>query len=154
MNGDEDFDFDALPAAGIAATFLNSSLDGGEARSRFHGLYESKYCLLYVSPERLVMPDFLDTLTRWNVKRFAIDEAHCISEWGHDFRPEYRQLVDVRRKFPTAVCMALTATATPRVRADIESTLGFTQKNEFLASFNRENLFIEVMPKRDATAQT
>ena len=84
----------------------------------------------------------------------AIDEAHCISEWGHDFRPEYRQLVGVRRRFPSAVCMALTATATPRVRNDIASTLGFAQSNEFVASFNRENLFIEVTPKREPVAQT
>jgi len=84
----------------------------------------------------------------------TIDEAHCISEWGHDFRPEYRQLVQVRKQFPQAVCLALTATATARVRQDIRSTLQFATSNEFVASFDRKNLFIEVLPKRDATRQT
>ena len=83
----------------------------------------------------------------------TIDEAHCISEWGHDFRPEYRQLVDVREMFPQAVCLALTATATPRVRADIKTTLRFEDSNEFIASFNRENLLIEVAPKKQPARQ-
>ena len=104
--------------------------------------------------QTLLTPRIYSLLSSLKLDLLAIDEAHCISEWGHDFRPEYRQLVDVRRKFPSAVCMALTATATPRVRADIMSSLGFTQANEFLASFNRENLFIEVTPKRDPIAQT
>ncbi|MDO8755768.1 MAG: ATP-dependent DNA helicase RecQ, partial [Anaerolineales bacterium] len=110
--------------------------------------------LLYVAPETLLTPRIYSLLSSLKLDLLAIDEAHCISEWGHDFRPEYRQLVDVRRKFPSAVCMALTATATPRVRSDIMSSLGFTQANEFLASFNRDNLFIEVTPKRDPVSQT
>ena len=84
----------------------------------------------------------------------TIDEAHCISEWGHDFRPEYRQLVAVRKRFPEAVCLALTATATARVRKDIKATLGFQHSNEFVASFNRPNLYIEVLPKNDPAGQT
>jgi ATP-dependent DNA helicase RecQ len=84
----------------------------------------------------------------------TIDEAHCISEWGHDFRPEYRQLVAVRKRYPNAVCLALTATATSRVREDIRSTLKFATTNEFIASFNRENLYIEVARKSDPYAQT
>jgi ATP-dependent DNA helicase RecQ len=110
--------------------------------------------LLYVAPETLLTPRIYSLLSSLKLDLLAIDEAHCISEWGHDFRPEYRQLADVRKKFPSAVCMALTATATPRVRADIKSSLGFSQSNEFLASFNRENLFIEVTPKRDPVLQT
>jgi ATP-dependent DNA helicase RecQ len=88
------------------------------------------------------------------VSCLAIDEAHCISDWGPDFRPEYRQLADVRPHLPGAVCMALTATATPRVRADIKSCLGFDDSSEFVASFNRENLFIGVAPKNDPLRQT
>ena len=84
----------------------------------------------------------------------TIDEAHCISEWGHDFRPEYRQLVEVRKRFPQAICLALTATATTRVRQDIRTALKFATTNEFVASFNRENLYIEVLPKREPVAQT
>ncbi|MGE5376156.1 MAG: RecQ family ATP-dependent DNA helicase, partial [Bacteroidota bacterium] len=88
------------------------------------------------------------------VDLLTIDEAHCISEWGHDFRPEYRQLVEIRKRFPNAVCLALTATATTRVRQDIRTTLKFATTNEFVASFNRENLYIEVLPKREPVAQT
>jgi len=93
-------------------------------------------------------------LTTQKIDCLTIDEAHCISEWGHDFRPEYRQLVQVRRRFPDAVCMALTATATPRVQKDIMETLGFEKANEFIASFNRENLFLQVKPKVDPARQT
>ncbi|MDO9302267.1 MAG: RecQ family ATP-dependent DNA helicase, partial [Anaerolineales bacterium] len=110
--------------------------------------------LLYVAPETLLTPRIFSLLSSLKLDLLAIDEAHCISEWGHDFRPEYRQLAEVRKKFPSAVCMALTATATPRVRKDIMSTLGFSQANEFQSSFNRENLFIEVMPKNNPVAQT
>ena len=110
--------------------------------------------LLYVAPETLLTPTILSLLSSIQVDCLTIDEAHCISEWGHDFRPEYRQLVDVRKRFPNAVCLALTATATPRVRQDIRTTLKFSTTNEFVASFNRENLYIEVARKRDAYAQT
>jgi ATP-dependent DNA helicase RecQ len=143
-----------LRALGVSAVFLNSSLSPEEYQANMDSVKSGQSKLLYVAPETLLTPRIYALLSSLKLDLLAIDEAHCISEWGHDFRPEYRQIVDVRRKFPSAVCMALTATATPRVRADIESTLGFTQKNEFLASFNRENLFIEVTPKRDATAQT
>ncbi len=143
-----------LRALGVSAVFLNSSLSPEEYQENMDSVKSGQSKLLYVAPETLLTPRIYSLLSSLKLDLLAIDEAHCISEWGHDFRPEYRQLVDVRRKFPSAVCMALTATATPRVRADIESTLGFTQKNEFLASFNRENLFIEVTPKSDGTAQT
>lgn len=143
-----------LSALGVSAVFLNSSLAPEEYQANMELVRTGKSKLLYVAPETLLTPRIFSLLSTLRVDLFAIDEAHCISEWGHDFRPEYRQLADVRRKFPSAVCMALTATATPRVRADIKSSLGFTQSNEFLASFNRENLFIEVTPKKDAVSQT
>src|ERR1700712_2819129 len=110
---------DALQSAGVAATFLNSSLAAGESRPRLRGLHNGEYRLLYVAPERLMLSGFLDDLQRWHLKLIAVDEAHCISEWGHDFRPEYRQLVQLRALFPDVPLMALTATATDRVRSDI-----------------------------------
>ena len=143
-----------LRALGVSAVFLNSSLSPEEYQKNMDSVKSGRSKLLYVAPETLLTPRIYSLLSALQLDLLAIDEAHCISEWGHDFRPEYRQLVDVRHKFPSAVCMALTATATPQVRADIASSLGFTEKNEFLASFNRENLFIEVMPKQDPVAQT
>lgn len=143
-----------LLALGVSAVFLNSSLSPEEYQANMDSVKSGRSKLLYVAPETLLTPRIYSLLSSLKLDLLAIDEAHCISEWGHDFRPEYRQLADVRRKFPSAVCMALTATATPRVRSDIMSSLGFTQSNEFLASFNRENLFIEVAPKQDPIAQT
>lgn len=143
-----------LRALGVSAVFLNSSLSSEEYQENMDFVKSGQSKLLYVAPETLLTPRIYSLLSSLKLDLLAIDEAHCISEWGHDFRPEYRQLVDVRRKFPSAVCMALTATATPRVRTDIMSSLGFTQSNEFLASFNRENLFIEVTPKKDPVSQT
>jgi superfamily II DNA helicase RecQ len=110
---------DALHAAGVEATFLNSSLEPAEASRRLAGLRQGRFRLLYVAPERLLLDGFLRELGQWNVARFAVDEAHCISEWGHDFRPEYRRLVEVRDLFPGVPVVALTATANERVRADI-----------------------------------
>ncbi len=144
---------DALTASGIAATFLNSSLEPGEARERFRGLENGQFKLLYVAPERLMMPGFSDSLARWNVSLLAIDEAHCISEWGHDFRPEYRQLASVRERFPQAPMMALTATATPRVREDIAAQLKLRTPKFYAASFNRPNLKYTVSPKAGAYEQ-
>src|SRR5262245_16391710 len=110
---------DALQASGIAATFLNSTLSVGEIAGRMQGLRDGEYKLLYVAPERLMFSGFLANLRSWNVNQIAIDEAHCISEWGHDFRPEYRQLAQLRELFPETPVMALTATATRRVQSDI-----------------------------------
>ncbi|HVM71463.1 MAG TPA: DNA helicase RecQ [Anaerolineales bacterium] len=143
-----------LRAAGVPALFLNSSLQPEEYQQNMAWVRDGSARLLYVAPETLLTPRLFDLLSSVKVDLLTIDEAHCISEWGHDFRPEYRQLVEVRKKFPQAVCLALTATATTRVRADIKSSLGFTQSNEFIASFNRVNLYIEVQPKRDAALQT
>ena len=110
---------DALTASGVAATFLNSSIQGTEAQRRRSGLDHGQYKLLYAAPERVMMQGFADDLQRWNVTAIAVDEAHCISEWGHDFRPEYRQLAQLRDKLPGVPFLALTATATEQVRGDI-----------------------------------
>jgi len=143
-----------LRAYGVPALFLNSSLSPQEYAENMDYVKRGEVRLLYVAPETLLTPRILSLLSGLKVDCLTIDEAHCISEWGHDFRPEYRQLVQVRKQFPKAVCLALTATATTRVRQDIRSTLQFSTSNEFVASFNRENLFIEVAPKRDAFQQT
>jgi ATP-dependent DNA helicase RecQ len=144
---------DALRAAGIEATCLNSSLDADEARARVKDLGRGRYRLLYVAPERLMIPGFLGALRDWDAGLFAVDEAHCISEWGHDFRPEYRQLAELRDRFPDAPLMALTATATARVREDIVRQLGLRDARRYIASFNRPNLTYRVLPKTDAFAQ-
>jgi RecQ family ATP-dependent DNA helicase len=144
---------DALQAAGAAATFLNSSLAAGESRSRLHGLHNGEFRLLYVAPERLMMSGFIADLKRWKVNLFAIDEAHCISEWGHDFRPEYRQLSTLRAQFPEVPMMALTATATERVREDIVKQLHLRSPACYVASFNRPNLTYRVSGKTGAYGQ-
>jgi ATP-dependent DNA helicase RecQ len=138
---------DALQANGVQATFLNSSLDSDDARERFRGLWRNQYRLLYVAPERLFQASFLRSLTEWGVNRVAIDEAHCISEWGHDFRPEYRRLVELRERFPGLPFMALTATATERVRKDIVAQLRLKDPFISIGSFNRPNLAYRVIPK-------
>jgi len=143
-----------LRAAGVPALFLNSSLQPDEYQQNMAWLRDGSVRMLYVAPETLLTPRLFDLLSSVKVDLMTIDEAHCNSEWGHDFRPEYRQLAEVRKQFPQAVCLALTATATARVRSDIKSSLGFAQSNEFVASFNRENLYIEVRPKQDAAIQT
>ena len=144
---------DSLQAAGIPATFLNSSLHSEEARHRIGGLYAGRYRLLYVAPERLMLPGFIEELKSWNVRLIAVDEAHCISEWGHDFRPEYRQLADLRQHFPGIPFMALTATATERVRHDIVTQLKLRDPAIHVASFNRPNLTYRVIPKHHAYDQ-
>ncbi|HTQ51040.1 MAG TPA: RecQ family ATP-dependent DNA helicase [Candidatus Acidoferrales bacterium] len=144
---------DALQAAGVAATFLNSSLAAGESRPRLRGLHHGEFRLLYVAPERLMLSGFLEDLKKWNAGLFAIDEAHCISEWGHDFRPEYRQLSSLRDVFPGVPMMALTATATERVRGDIVRQLHLKNPACYVASFNRPNLTYRVAAKSAAYEQ-
>src|SRR6267142_7168237 len=138
---------DALRTSGIAATFLNSTLAGSESRERLRGLDRNQFRLLYVAPERLMMENFLERALNWNIAQFAIDEAHCISEWGHDFRPEYRELKKLRTHFPDVPMMALTATATERVRADIVKQLKLREPRCYVASFDRPNLIYRVVPK-------
>ncbi|MBI5425638.1 MAG: DNA helicase RecQ [Opitutae bacterium] len=138
---------DQLQAAGVAATFLNSTLSADEARSRLRGLHKGEWRLLYVAPERLMLDEWKENLSNWNITALAIDEAHCVSEWGHDFRPEYRQLARLRKLLPEVPVMALTATATERVREDIVKHLQLRDPAVFVASFNRPNLTYRVLAK-------
>ncbi|MEW5869762.1 MAG: DNA helicase RecQ [Chloroflexota bacterium] len=143
-----------LDQLGIPAIFLNSSLSLEAYADNMDRLRRGEVRLLYISPESLLNTRMLAFLGSLQVDCLTIDEAHCISQWGHDFRPEYRQLAEARQRFASAVCLALTATATPRVRQDIKAVLRFDDANEFIGSFNRPNLFLEVRPKQEATAQT
>src|SRR6476661_1468054 len=143
-----------LRASGVPCLFLNSSLAPQEYQENREYVRRGEVKLLYVGPETLLTSRILSLLDSIQVDCLTIDQAHCISEWGHDFRPEYRQIVEVRKRFPKAVCLALTATATSRVRQDIRTTLKFATTNEFIASFNRENLYIEVARKQDPYRQT
>jgi len=143
-----------LSETGIPALYLNSSLSYEAYQENMGRVRRGEVRLVYVAPETLLTDRVLGLLSGLAIDCLVIDEAHCISEWGHDFRPEYRQLSGVRRRFAQAVCLALTATATPRVRQDIQSSLGFARPNEFVASFNRPNLLLEVVPKKDAQRQT
>jgi ATP-dependent DNA helicase RecQ len=143
---------EALRDNGIGATFLNSSLNLHQVRSREQAILSGKTKLLYVAPERLLNEKFLPFLDlireKIGIAAFAIDEAHCVSEWGHDFRPEYRQLKQLRQRYPGVPTLALTATATDRVRQDIIQQLGLSQPSIHIASFNRPNLYYEVQPKQ------
>jgi ATP-dependent DNA helicase RecQ len=144
---------------GIAATFINSSLSREELRSRGRAVMEGRIKLLYVAPERLLSEDYLNSVIphiyeRVGISTITVDEAHCVSEWGHDFRPEYRQLLHLRLRYPNIPIMALTATATPRVRQDIIQQLGLRDPNVHISSFNRPNLYYEVRSKtRNAYAE-
>src|SRR5579872_191375 len=144
---------DALRESGIAATYLNSSIDAATAVERIADLDRGAYRLLYVAPERAANPSFVRALNRWNVRLLAVDEAHCVSEWGHEFRPEYRRIAELRSHLPQAPVLALTATATERVRVDIERALELRSPLRFVASFNRPNLRYSVFEKRDARKQ-
>lgn len=144
---------DQLQAAGVSATYLNSSLRANDARERLRGLHEGRYSLLYAAPERLMLDGWKENLCAWDVRALAVDEAHCISEWGHDFRPEYRQLSALRELLPDIPVMALTATATERVRADIISHLRLRDPSVYIASFYRPNLHYRVVPKDGPLSQ-
>lgn len=144
---------DALTASGVPATYLNSTIGEAGSRERLRLLFNGAFRLLYVAPERLLVPSFLEKLKQWKIACVAIDEAHCISEWGHDFRPEYRQISRLRSELPNVPFMALTATATERVRADIEKQLHLRDSAVFVGSFNRENLTYRVIPKKTPARQ-
>lgn len=139
----------ALHDNGIPATFLNSSLSGTELRERERAVVEGEIKLLYIAPERLLNGELVTSwISQIYVAAIAIDEAHCVSEWGHDFRPEYRQLSQLRQWCPNVPIMALTATATERVREDIIHQLELQDPVVHVATFNRPNLYYEVRPKQ------
>lgn len=144
---------DALRANGVSAASLSSAATPAEATSITRQLQAGSIKLLYVAPERLAMPDFRRFLATLNIRLIAIDEAHCISEWGHDFRPSYRALASIRQEFSQVPVVALTATATQAVRDDIISQLKLSQGKTFLGSFNRTNLTFKVEPKPSGTTR-
>ena len=143
----------ALRQLGIAAGALHSEMDQAEQRAVFRGLDEGSLDLLYVSPERLLGTSLIDRLAQLPVALLAIDEAHCVSQWGHEFRPEYRALASLGARFPGVPRIALTATADPRTRADILACLGLDDAAVFAASFHRPNLHLAAEPKSGETAQ-
>lgn len=140
---------------GIEAVYLNSSLDWDSYKETVKKLKAGAIKLVYVSPEGLSTERMQSILHECSVpiSCITIDEAHCVSEWGHDFRPDYLSIAAIRNQFPQAVCLALTATATVHVRADIVQNLRMNNPRIFVASFNRENIFLEVKPKHDALGQ-
>ncbi len=147
---------ESLTARGISATFINSTLSEGERRERQQRLRGGEYKLVYVAPERFKSDAFVDALRAANLALYAIDEAHCISQWGHDFRPDYARLGQVRKLLRPPRTVALTATATPEVRDDITRVLLMKEPQVYVAGFDRPNLFLEVATvtgdadKRDA----
>ena len=138
---------DALRANGIPAAFINSTLDFNEIGRVQQAALDGGIRVLYAAPERATTPGFLRFLESLRVGLIAIDEAHCISEWGHDFRPDYRNLAELRARFPNTPVMALTATATERVRDDIAAQLRLGGSPRFISSFDRANLTYSVRPK-------
>jgi ATP-dependent DNA helicase RecQ len=144
---------DGLQQVGYPAAALHSGLSTAERNEVQQGLRDNAYRLIFVAPERVVSPWFLRWAERLNVHAFAIDEAHCISQWGHDFRPEYRQLAILRQRFPEAGIHAYTATATPRVRQDIIDQLQLREPAELVGRFDRPNLTYRILPQVDREQQ-
>lgn len=142
----------ALKLQGVRAAYYNSSLSSEEARNVLAELHQDELDLLYIAPERLINAGFLERLTQCNIALFAIDEAHCISQWGHDFRPEYAALGLLKTHFPTIPIIALTATADKQTREDIVIKLNY-QPKKFVASFNRPNIYYKVVAKTNAIKQ-
>lgn len=144
---------DGLVACGVPAIKLDSTQSSAERATHLQDIEKGLYRLLFVSPERLVMADFRDLLQRIDVRTFAIDEAHCISHWGHDFRIEYRQLQDLRQAFPQATIHAYTATATENVRKDIIQQLGLRNPSVLIGNFDRPNLTYRIFSRVDLMRQ-
>ncbi|WP_321430187.1 DNA helicase RecQ [uncultured Methanolobus sp.] len=140
---------DSLKENGIDAAYLNSTLKPAQSRRIYDELKRGEIKILYLAPERLTLSGTVTLLKSLDVSLFAIDESHCISEWGHDFRPEYRKLSMLKKKFPGIPIIALTATATPKVREDTIKQLGIGNCGIYVASFNRQNLFYRVRAKKD-----
>ncbi|MBS4032989.1 MAG: DNA helicase RecQ [Ignavibacterium sp.] len=143
-----------LRQIGVETSLLNSSLSQGEYNKNYNSVLNKKAKLLYIAPESLQKNEIISLLKNVKVDCITVDEAHCISEWGHDFRKDYRQLGSFRKGFRSAVCIGLTATATPRVQDDIIKNLNMSGHKKFIASFNRENLFLQIIPKRKPFDQT
>jgi ATP-dependent DNA helicase RecQ len=143
----------ALTQVGVRAAFLNSTLDAQEARATERALVGGQLDLLYVAPERLTTPRCLDLLAQARPALFAIDEAHCVSQWGHDFRPEYLQLSLLHERFPGVPRIALTATADPQTRTEIVSRLALDRARLFVSSFDRPNIRYTIVDKADARTQ-
>ncbi len=143
----------ALGQLGVRAAFLNSTLDAATARAVERDLVAGDLDLLYVAPERLVTPRCLELLDRASLALFAIDEAHCVSQWGHDFRPEYLQLSVLHERYPQVPRIAVTATADPQTRAEIVERLALADARVFVSSFDRPNIRYTITGKRDARAQ-
>jgi len=144
---------DAARENGIPAVFMNSSLDPHEMSEIYRTLKAAEVKLLYIAPERFAMPQFVETLKSIRLSLFAIDEAHCVSEWGHDFRPDYLALSALPGLFPGVPIAAFTATATEKVQQDIIDRIGLRKPHVVRASFNRPNLFYQVLPKSDIKSQ-
>lgn len=141
---------DSLLQTGIPAAYINSSLSFTEANERIKEAIQGKYKLLYIAPERLESPEFIEHLTKMEIPLIAVDEAHCISQWGHDFRPSYRQIQRMVKSLPRKpIVLALTATATPRVRTDICSLLKINEENTVITGFERVNLSFSVIKGQD-----
>jgi ATP-dependent DNA helicase RecQ len=141
---------DALIQIGVPAAFINSSLTSSEANQRLQDAIQGKYKLLYIAPERLESYDFMESLKRMDIPLVAVDEAHCISQWGHDFRPSYRHIKNLVDSLPIRpIVLALTATATPKVREDICLSLNINQDNTVITGFERENLSFSVVKGQD-----
>ena len=141
---------DALVQVGIPATFINSSLSYNEANERIREAKQGMYKLLYIAPERLESHEFIEDLKQMDIPLVAVDEAHCISQWGHDFRPSYRHIQQMVYSLPQKPnVLALTATATPRVREDICETLDIDEENSIITGFERENLSFAVIKGQD-----
>ena len=143
---------DRLRANGVAAAFINSTLSAAQVERTQAQAQQGQLKILYIAPERLALSRFRHFLRTLDVSLIAIDEAHCISEWGHEFRPDYRNLKSLQRDFPTVPIIALTATATEKVREDIVAQLGLREPEIFISSFNRTNLNYVVQPKSQAFA--
>tara|TARA_B110000027_G_C16119093_1_gene301797 strand:+ start:927 stop:3098 length:2172 start_codon:yes stop_codon:yes gene_type:complete len=135
------------------AHFLNSSLSKTDITRVKQDITDGKTKLLYVAPESLIKAENIDFLRGVKISFFAIDEAHCISEWGHDFRPEYRRLREIFEKISDVAIIALTATATPKVQGDIQKNLNMTDAKVFKSSFNRDNLYYQIFPKKEVEKQ-